>query len=68
VAAGDEQERVAVGVGARHVFAGDQPAGAGARLHDEAAIDRWSNPIPDQAAQYVGLPTMQRGQDDADRP
>ena len=67
VAAGDEEQRVAVGRCARDVFARDQSAGAGARLHDEAAVDRGADAIADQAAKRVGLPTVQRGQDDADR-
>ena len=67
VTTGDEQQCVAVGYGARHVFAGDQSTGAGARLHDEAAVDRGADAIADQAAQRIGLPTVQSGQNDSDR-
>ena len=61
-------ERVAVGRRLRRGRGADQPAGAGAILHEAALVQGLAELLAQQAREHVGGPAGRRRRDDADRP
>ena len=61
-------ERVAVGRRLRRGRGADQPAGAGAILHEAALVQGLAELLAQQAREHVGGAAGRRRRDDADRP